>query len=143
MEGFAKGFQSFGRTVLCFLLMNIFIFLWTLLFIVPGIIKSYAYSMTRFILTENPNVTSRQAIDLSQDIMRGHKGKLFVLHLSFIGWHLLGLLTCGLLGVFFTNPYLQLTEAVFYQDVKADAIARGVITADVLPLDAQTELVQA
>jgi len=86
-------------------LMQLYTFLWTLLFIVPGIIKTYSYSQTVFIKGENPNIPAKRAIELSRIMMDGHKGDLFYLHLSFIGWMFLSGLTYNIPGTFYVFPY--------------------------------------
>ena len=101
------------------LLMGIFIFLWSLLLIVPGIIKAYSYAMTPYILVDRPELSVRDAIRLSGRMMSGRKLDLFCLHLSFIGWMLLCILTLGI-GILFLSPYMMTAQAAFYQDVRSD-----------------------
>ncbi len=108
--------EQFERTFLVMLLMDIFIFLWTLLLIVPGIIKAYSYSMAPYILHDNPEMTASQAIDESMRLMEGNKMNLFMLDLSFIGWWLLVLLTGGLLA-FVVAPYHLTARAEFYREL--------------------------
>lgn len=110
-------------------LMQLYTFLWTLLFIVPGIIKSYSYSQTAFIKGENPNIPAKRAIELSRIMMDGHKGDLFYLHLSFIGWMLLSGLTYNILGILYVFPYYYSALSFAYVEIKADAIAKGLIDA--------------
>lgn len=110
-------------------LMHLYIFLWTLLFIIPGIIKTYSYSQTVFIKGENPNIPAGRAIELSRIMMDGHKGDLFYLHLSFLGWMLLSAFTYNILGIVYVFPYYYSALAFAYLEVKADAISRGVISA--------------
>ena len=110
-EHFAQGFlQSFLR--------GLYIFLWGLLFIIPGIIKSYAYAMTPFIMAENPDMTANEAITASCELMDGHKSELFMLDLTFIGWDLLAALTMNL-GYLALNPYKNAAYAAFYKDITA------------------------
>lgn len=109
------------------LLMSLYIILWSLLFCVPGIIKSYSYSQTLYIRAENPNISPSRAIELSKLIMDGHKGQLFYLHLSFIGWFILSGLTSNILGIVYVIPYFSAAHAFVYEEIKADAAARGVI----------------
>lgn len=90
---------------------------WFLLLIIPGIVKSYAYRMVPYILSENPNMDARQAIDLSEDMTRGHKMEIFILDLSFIGWFILGALLCGI-GIIFVMPYYNTAQAVLYTKLK-------------------------
>lgn len=116
---FKIGFGKWGRVVWGMLLMGIFEVLWTLLFIIPGLIKSFAYALTPFILVDNPELSANEAIDLSQKMMKGHKFDLFWLMLSFIGWILLAILTAGI-GLFWLVPYMYTSVSAFYQDVKAD-----------------------
>ena len=100
-------------------LVAVFTFLWSLLLIIPGIIKAYSYAMTPYILEEHPELTANQAIDRSRAMMKGHKFDLFWLHLSFIGWFLLALLSLGI-GYFWLAPYIDTAQAAFYQDLKAE-----------------------
>lgn len=117
-EGFK---QSFVTSFLAILLTQVFTFLWSLLFIIPGIIKAFSYSMTAFIITENPTIDPMEAIAKSQEMMRGHKFELFMLHLSFIGWYLLGIITFGL-ALFFVIPYVQTTVANFYVELRGKKV---------------------
>lgn len=98
------------------LLINIFVFLWTLLFIIPGIVKSYSYSMAYYIKCDHPEYSAQQAIDESRRIMHGNKWKLFMLDLSFIGWIILGSLCFGI-GTLWVAPYMQAARAEFYLDI--------------------------
>ena len=109
------------------LLMSLYIILWSLLLYIPGIIKSYSYSQTLYIRAENPNISPSRAIELSKIIMDGHKGQLFYLHLSFIGWFILSGLTWNILGIVYVIPYFSAALAFAYEEVKADAAARGII----------------
>lgn len=115
---FRTGFARYGHNLWGMILMSILIFLWTLLFIIPGIIKSFAYFLTPYILVDNPELSANEAINLSQKMMKGHKFDLFWLELSFIGWILLGILTLGV-GYVWLMPYMMTATADFYQDVKA------------------------
>ncbi len=108
-------------------LMQLFAGLWTLLFFVPGIIKAYSYSQAVFIKSENPKISATRAIKLSQIMMKGHKGDIFYLQLSFIGWSILSVFTYNILGVVYVYPYYYSALAFAYVEIKADAIARGVI----------------
>ena len=108
-------FDYFGQAFLQKFLRALYTFLWSLLFIIPGIIKHYSYAMTPFIMAENPEMTAKEAIRLSRQLMDGHKWELFCLCLSFIGWQFLVLLTVGV-GSFFLNPYVEAAHAAFYRD---------------------------
>lgn len=112
-------FDFFGTGFVQRFLRSLYVFLWSLLFIIPGIIKSYAYAMTPFILAENPNLSASRAIQLSEDMMDGHKGDLFILDLSFIGWNLLAAMTMNL-GNIVLNPYKNAAYAAFYRQLQAE-----------------------
>jgi uncharacterized membrane protein len=116
-ENLFDGFKLFFKSFLLCLLEFVFILLWTLLFIVPGIIKSFSYSMAYFILKDNPDIGAAEAITRSRKMMAGHKGKLFGLCLSFIGWILLCCLSFGI-GFLWLYPYMTLSVANFYEDLK-------------------------
>ena len=111
---------------------GLFLYLWTLLFIIPGIIKSYSYYMIDFIIAENPYITSKRAFEISKQAMNGYKMKTFLLGLSFIGWILLGVITFGI-GLLFVVPYMQAAETELYLDIKASAFERGIIMDGELP----------
>ena len=96
------------------------IFLWSLLFVIPGIIKSYEYSMVPYILAENPQISSERAFELSKKMTRGEKWKIFVLDLSFLGWRILGVLCCCV-GEIFLQPYVEATYAELYQVMREKA----------------------
>ena len=114
-ELFSK-FDYFGPGFLQLLLRNIFTALWSILLVIPGIIKSLGYSMTPFLMVENPNLTAKEAIKLSQEKMMGHKWELFCMSLSFIGWSILATLTGGI-GYIFLNPYMNAAYAAFYRNL--------------------------
>ena len=105
-------------------LMGVFILLWSMLFVIPGIIKTFSYAMTPYILEEHPELTANEAIDHSRAMMKGHKFDLFWLYLSFIGWGILCIFTLGI-GTFWLYPYMQTAQASFYEDVKADYEVNG------------------
>lgn len=111
-------FHRFTQGFLQNFLRGLYVFLWSLLLIVPGIIKSYSYAMTPFIMAENPDMTANEAISASKVLMAGHKGELFCLELTFFGWMLLNVLTLGI-GSLALNPYMNATRAAFYKDITA------------------------
>lgn len=113
------GFQEYWRVWGTSMLMSLYTFLWALLFIVPGIIKSYSYAMTYYILRDEPELGFNDAIERSMRMMQGHKFDLFYLQLTFIGWGLLCILTLGI-GVLWLGPYMQAAQVHFYEDVKAE-----------------------
>lgn len=110
--------ENFTQSFLLCLLTSIFTFLWSLLFIIPGIVKSYAYAMAPYILQDDPTKDWKQCLDESQKMMKGNKWQLFCLDFSFIGWILLGALCCGV-GVLFVYPYQLAARANFYMALKA------------------------
>ena len=115
LDEISYGFRSgYGRVVKTMLLTDVFLFLWTLLFIIPGIIKAYSYRMVPFILAEDPDISGREAINRSREMMDGNKWRSFVLDLSFILWILLSCITLGIVGVFYVFPYMSATEAELY-----------------------------
>lgn len=93
---------------------DMYVVLWSLLFIVPGIYKAYQYRMVPYILGENPDMTYQEVLQRSKDMMDGQKWDAFVLDLSFILWHMLGGITCGLAEIFYVAPYVNLTDAALY-----------------------------
>ena len=99
-------------------LTDLFIWLWSLLFIVPGIIKAYQYRLVPYIMSENPNMNFRDAQAESARLMKGNKWKSFVLDLSFIGWDILTIFTWGFLEIFFVGPYKASTDAALYESIK-------------------------
>jgi uncharacterized membrane protein len=117
-------FSNYWRKVGGMILVGIFTFLWTLLLVIPGIIKAFSYSMTKYILDDNPELSASEAIHRSRMMMRGHKFDLFYLYLSFIGWFLLCLLTAGI-GFLWLAPYVDTSLAAFYEDVKSDYALNG------------------
>ena len=112
--------DDFVQKLLIGLMTGLFTFLWSLLFIIPGIVKSYAYSMTYYIKCDNPSYDWKQCIDMSQHIMNGKKWKLFCLDLSFIGWEFVCCLTYGI-GYLWLNPYRQAAHTSFYESIKTQS----------------------
>ena len=117
------GFQDLWTAIKAQFLMGLFILLWSLLLIIPGIIKAYAYSMTFFILAENKGMPVLEAITLSRKMMNGHKMDLFLLFLSFIGWFILTGITFGIAGIW-VYPYFSATLTNFYLSVKEDYMSK-------------------
>ena len=117
-EMLAAGFkEDYGRVLGISLLRVVFIFLWMLLLIVPGIIKAYAYSMTAYIAEDNPELGPKECIDQSKIMMQGHKMDLFLLDLSYIGWILLGFLSLGI-GFLWISPWMEMAHIRFYEELK-------------------------
>ena len=99
---------------------SLFVTLWSLLFIIPGIIASYRYALAPYLMTENPEIGVMEAISRSKELMRGNKARLFCLQFSFLGWILLCILTLGI-GSLWLSPYMKAAEAAFYLDVTGRA----------------------
>jgi uncharacterized membrane protein len=112
-----EGFQNFTRALVTYLLMILFILLWTFLFIIPGFVAAFSYSQTFFILAENPQMESMDVLRKSKTMMRGNRWKLFCLFWRFFGWFLFGILSLGI-GFLWIIPYLITTSARFYDDLK-------------------------
>lgn len=109
VKGYDKGI---GNRIALSALKSIYIFLWSLLFIIPGIVKSYSYALAEYISRENPEKTATECLDESRQIMEGHKMDLFLFDLSFIGWELLTALTCGILSIY-VLPYMYQARIIF------------------------------
>ena len=122
---------NFGRKLGGMCWEALWLYLWTLVgmftLFIPTIIKALSYSQTQYILASNPNVTATNALKLSMRMTKGHKGKIFVLYLSFIGWQILNGLTFGILGIFYVNPYMYTTFAGFFIELRNLSVASGAI----------------
>ena len=119
LDRLTYGFKmNYVNGVITMLLRVVFIALWTLLLIIPGIIKSYEYRMIPYLLAENPDLEWRDAFATSKRMMDGEKWNAFVLDLSFLGWVFLSLITLGLVGIFYVNPYKGLTDAALYMALR-------------------------
>ena len=121
---FGIAFRGYWRKMAGMLQQMVLIILWSLLFLIPGIVKSFSYAMSKYILEEYPELSTTEAIHRSRMMMRGHKFDLFWLYLSFIGWGLLCIFTFGI-GVLWLVPYMETAEAAFYEEVKRDYALNG------------------
>lgn len=133
---FATLFSVFGspdywNVIKIIFMRSVYIFLWSLLFLIPGIIKSFEYIAIPYILAENPGLPSERAFTLSRQMTNGEKGAIFILGLSFFGWLLLGALAFGI-GILFVEPYIQATFAELYAALRAKAFAAGYTDANEL-----------
>ena len=128
LENLFDGFRGgrYTRVFCALFLVNLFTFLWALLLIIPGIIKAFSYALTPYIVMDEPELTARQAITRSCEIMEGRRWKLFCLSLSFIGWGILSLLTFGI-GFLWLAPYMNASIAAFYEDARAEYEAENSI----------------
>ena len=115
-------FSYWKTTAVAKLLQSVYILLWSLLFIIPGIIATYSYAMTEFILAEHPDLTASEAIAQSKEMMTGNRWRLFCLHISFIGWDILCAFTLGI-GNLWLRPYKQAAEAAFYREISGTGYA--------------------
>lgn len=120
------------NTIFTMFMKGLFQILWSLLFVIPGIIKSYEYRMIPYILSENPEISRERVFEISKKMMMGNKWNTFVLDLSFLGWEILSVITIGILGVFYVNPYVQSTNAELYAYLREDALRNGYATSSEL-----------
>ena len=109
---------NYSNTVKTMFLMQVYLFLWSLLFAIPGIIKSYSYRLVPYILADNPDMSSDDAITLSREMMDGHKFNTFILDVSFILWWFLSIITFNIAGIFYVFPYVYSTNAELYLALK-------------------------
>ena len=125
----AAGFSKFGygRVILTMFLRDLFIGIGFFLLIVPGVILTYSYRLVPYILAENPEISGMDALKMSADMMRGQKWNTFVLDLSFIGWMLLTIITCGIVGIFYVDPYVHATDAELYKAIRDHYNGNGTV----------------
>lgn len=125
LDGFRSG--HYVNIVLTMFLRDLFTALWSLLLVVPGIVKHYEYLMVPYIIAENPEMDYKEAFQISKQMMDGEKMEAFIMDLSFLGWYLLSAVTCGLLAIFYVNPYVQASFAEMYTFNKQKAYQEGYI----------------
>lgn len=125
LDGFRSG--HYVNIVLTMFLRDLFTALWSLLLVVPGIVKHYEYLMVPYIIAENPAMDYKEAFQISKQMMDGEKMEAFIMDLSFLGWYLLSAVTCGLLAIFYVNPYVQASFAEMYTFNKQNAYQEGYI----------------
>ena len=113
-------FENYNRYLTTSVFKYFIVLLWTLLLIVPGIVMSYVYAMTSYIMHENPDLSPEECLRRSKQMMQGYKWKLFCLDLSFIAWYLLGIITLGI-GMLWISPWVDCAKAKFYQQLKQEA----------------------
>lgn len=116
------GFQkdNYINNATTMFLRNLYIALWSLLFIIPGVIKAYEYRMIPYILTDCPDMPRQEAFRISKEMMRGNKMEAFLLDLSFLGWSLLAAITCGIVGIFYVSPYVAATDAELFIAIREE-----------------------
>lgn len=132
--GYAFNKQRYSDILKTMLLKGVYNVLWFFVFIIPSIVKYYSYKMTPYILADNPNIGPKRAIELSMQMTNGHKFRMFVLKLSFLGWYLLGIFACCIGGIF-VAPYEHSTEAELYLVLRQNALENGFCTHDELLID--------
>jgi uncharacterized membrane protein len=116
-----EGFKYFGNALAAYLLTVLYVFLWSLLLIIPGIIAAMSYAMTFYILADDPTIRAPEALRKSKVMMDGYKMKLFLLGLRFIGWLFLSILTFGI-GFLFLIPYITTSFMLFYEDIRGNTV---------------------
>ena len=131
LAGFRQGY--YGKNVLTLFLRDLYLVLWTILLIIPGIVKSYEYSMIPYILAENPAISRQRAFEISREMMRGEKWEAFVLDLSFIGWNILSGITFGIVGLLYSRPYQKSTWSELYKVNREKVLGNGSVSAAELP----------
>lgn len=126
---YKEGIDNYGSYLVTGVLVNAFTFLWSLLFVVPGIIKALAYSQAKYVIHDNPRLKGKEAIEISKRMTNGFKGDLFSMYLSFIGWYILVGLTGGILSIYVT-PYVETTAAMYYENLKRYSIENGIVAPE-------------
>lgn len=121
--GFDHSYKNIVKTMFHY---DMRVFLWSLLFIIPGFYKEYQYRLVPYILAEHPDMDYREVLQKSADMMNGHKWRAFVLDLSFILWHIFGLVTCGIGEIFYVSPYHNLTLAALYRKLSWEGDSYGI-----------------
>lgn len=126
---YKEGIDNYGSYLVTGVLVNVFTFLWSLLFVVPGIIKALSYSQANYVIHDNPRLKGKEAIEISKRMTNGFKGDLFSMYLSFIGWYILVGLTGGILSIYVT-PYVETTAAMYYENLKRYSIENGIVAPE-------------
>ena len=125
--------RNFGNIVLTQFLRNLFIFLWSLLFLIPGIICAFSYFAVPYILAENPDLDHTRVLQLSKEMTKGHKMDIFLTQLSFFFWFCLEVITANIVGIFYVRPYFNATNAEMYRFLRFEALQRGIAAPGELP----------
>ena len=115
---FMKG--KYKGTIKTIFLRDLYLWLWSLLFVIPGLIKAYSYRMVPYIIKDEPDLSAKEVLQRSKEMMRGHKWHAFILDLSFLGWIILAVLTLGVLSFFWVDPYIKSTDAALYSVLKGE-----------------------
>lgn len=138
---YKEGIDNYGSYLVTGVLVNAFTVLWSLLFVVPGIIKAIAYSQAKYVIHDNPRLKGKEAIEISKRMTNGFKGDLFSMYLSFIGWYILVGLTCGILSIYVT-PYVETTAAMYYENLKRYSIENGIVAPEAFGIAPVTGVAQ-
>ena len=115
-----SGFSQYKRTFLTLFLSDLYVFLWCLLLIIPGLMRAYSYRLVPYILADDPELSPKEVLQKSKQMMYGQRWNAFVLDLSFLGWEILGALTLGLVDLFWTKPYEQNADAALYLRLRGE-----------------------
>lgn len=126
---YKEGFENYAKYFAACFMKMVSIFLWALLFVIPGIIKVFEYSQVTYIMHDNKNLKPSQAKKISSLMTNGYKSELFVLELSFIGWYFAGAMTLGLTYIY-ALPYMNTVRAMYYENLKSNAIERGIVAPE-------------
>lgn len=124
-----EGFKHFGATLGLYLWYSLWVLIWSLLFIIPGLIKSISYSMCFYVMADNPQIGIKDALNISKKITKGYKGKIFAFNLIFMAWILLAALSLGI-GFFWLIPYMQISYANLFDELKNESIEMFVCTVN-------------
>ncbi|MBR2729771.1 MAG: DUF975 family protein [Lachnospiraceae bacterium] len=115
-----SGFSQYGRTFVTLFLSDLYVFLWCLLLVIPGLMKAYSYRLVPYILADDPELSPREVLEKSQQMMDGQRWNAFVYDLSFLGWEILGVLTFGVVNLLWTNPYKENADAALYLRLRGE-----------------------
>ena len=126
---YKEGLDNYGQYFTVGILTSLSVFLWTLLFIIPGIVKAYAYSQVSYVIHDNKNLSSGEAKKISDIMTNGYKSDLFVLDLSFILWYMLIGITAGIAAIY-VMPYVNTVRAMYYENLKKNAIDSGLVAPE-------------
>jgi uncharacterized membrane protein len=141
---FSAGFMEYPRKIGGMLLITLAVMVGFVLLIVPGVIISLMFAMVPYIFAVYPNVTIREAMDISRRVMNGHKAEFFILQLSFLGWIFISVTSCGIAQIFYVGPYIQTTMAGYYDELIEFAIRCGILDREelgiMMPLVAEMEM---
>ncbi len=128
--GIFHGFQNYLSSLLGILWRDLWVFLWSLLFLIPGILKAYEYFLVPYLLADYPEMRPNTALKVSGAVTQGHRMEIFIMQISFFWWSLLSAFTGGILYIFYVGPYMNTSLAGLYDELMLDAMERGVIEGE-------------